>query len=157
MHKEIETATRKPQYAGLGIRFLALLVDLLVLCIVFFPVTRIIKGVWLMSAGDHLWGYGWLITDPLCIAFLVAIFIYFVMLEGFLGATVGKLALRLRVIVANGSSPGVARALVRNSLRLVDGLPAFNILGVVLILSSPERARFGDRIAGTRVVIRLTE
>ncbi|UCE25420.1 MAG: hypothetical protein JSU74_05075, partial [Candidatus Zixiibacteriota bacterium] len=60
----------RPQYAGPGIRFLALLIDLLVLCIVFFPVTRMVKGVWIMSAGDHLWAYGWLITDPLCIAFL---------------------------------------------------------------------------------------
>ncbi|UCD62941.1 MAG: RDD family protein [Candidatus Zixiibacteriota bacterium] len=148
--------TRKPQYAGLGLRFLALAIDLVILSMVFFPLTRIVKGVWIMSSTDHLWGYGWLITDPLCIAFLVAIFIYFVMMEGFLGATVGKLVLRLRVVGDNGSNPGVARALVRNLLRLVDGLPAFNILGVVLILSSPQKARFGDRIAGTRVVIRNT-
>jgi len=36
----------------------------------------------------------------------------------------------------------------------VDSLPALNILGVVLIATSPERARFGDRVAGTRVIIR---
>ena len=29
-----------------------------------------------------------------------------------------------------------------------------DFLGVVLILRSPERARFGDRVAGTRVVYR---
>ncbi len=40
----------------------------------------------------------------------------------------------------------------RNLLRMLDGLPAFNIIGVVLILLSPEKARFGDRWAGTRGV-----
>jgi uncharacterized RDD family membrane protein YckC len=34
----------------------------------------------------------------------------------------------------------------------VGELPAFHIVGIVLILRSPERARFGDRVAGTRVV-----
>ena len=41
---------------------------------------------------------------------------------------------------------------LRNLLRLVDGLPVLNILGVILISTSAERARFGDLIAGTRVV-----
>lgn len=44
------------------------------------------------------------------------------------------------------------RSLLRNALRLVDGLPALNIVGIILILRSSERARFGDRVAGTRVV-----
>lgn len=39
---------------------------------------------------------------------------------------------------------------VRNALRSVDGLPALGILGI--ILRSREQARFGDRVAGTRVV-----
>lgn len=48
--------------------------------------------------------------------------------------------------------------LVRNALRAVDSLPAFNILGAVLIRRSAERARFGDRVAGTRVIrVRLRE
>jgi uncharacterized RDD family membrane protein YckC len=59
----------------------------------------------------------------------------------------------LRVINPDDDSkPGLARSLVRNLLRFVDGLPALNILGVVLILRSPQRARFGDRVADTRVI-----
>ena len=80
----------QPQYAGLGRRFVALMIDFMLLSMIFFPVTRIVKGVWLMSAGDHLWGYGWFITDPLCISFLVIIVLYFVLLEGMFGATIGK-------------------------------------------------------------------
>ncbi len=44
--------------------------------------------------------------------------------------------------------------MIRNVLRVADSLPTFNMLGVILILRSPERARFGDRIAGIRVVMK---
>jgi len=143
---------RRPQYAGLGRRFGALVIDVLLFCAVFFPVTKLVKGVWLMQRGDHQWAYGWFITDPLCIIFLVVIVLYYILLEGWAGATVGKWALGLRVVNVDGGKPGFSRSMVRNVLRIVDALPAFNILGVVLILRSPERARFGDRAAGTRVV-----
>jgi len=139
-------------YAGLWYRFLALLADFVILSIPFFIVTRIVKGVWLMGTGDHRWVYGWFVNDPLCIIFLVIIILYFILLEGLAGATLGKLAVGIRVISLDGGKPGLKRSLIRNLLRAVDSLPAFNIVGMVLIIKSPERARFGDRVAGTRVV-----
>jgi uncharacterized RDD family membrane protein YckC len=139
-------------YAGVWIRFAALLLDFLLLSAVFFPVTRWVKGVWLMMPDDHLWNVGWLVSDPLCVAFFVVIVLYFILLEGLAGATLGKRILGLRVIAVGGGRPGIGRGIARNLLRLVDGLPALNILGVVLIATSKEKARFGDRMAGTRVV-----
>jgi uncharacterized RDD family membrane protein YckC len=140
-------------YAGLWPRFCALSIDTLLFCLFFFPTTKIVKGVWLMSPSDHRWVSGLFITDPLCVAFLIVMFAYFVVLEGLAGRTVGKWVMGLRVIAADGGGrPGLMKGLVRNLLRLVDGLPAFNIVGVALILRSKERARFGDRYAGTRVV-----
>ena len=138
-------------YAGLWSRFLALAADCLIFCLVFFPITRVVKGVWIMTRSDHLWGYGRLVTDPLCIVFFVIILLYFVILEGIAGSTIGKWLLDLRVIRLDGSTPGLGRAALRNLLRVVDALPAFSILGAILILRSSQRARFGDRIAGTRV------
>jgi uncharacterized RDD family membrane protein YckC len=140
------------EYAGLGRRFLALLLDFLLFCACFFPVTRLVKGVWLMSPKDHNWVHGWFISDPLCLAFLALMVLYFVLLEGCLGATLGKWVLGLRVVGTNGRRPGLWKSLLRNVLRLVDSLPTLNILGVILIQRSPERARFGDRVAGTRVI-----
>ena len=139
-------------YAGLWPRFLALLVDLIILSAIFFPTTKIVKGTWMMSAGEHEWHYSLFITDPLCIIFLCAIVLYFVFFEGLAGATPGKFIVGIRVINLDGAKPGLAKGAIRNLLRLVDGLPALNILGIVLIVSSPERTRFGDRVAGTRVV-----
>jgi len=141
------------RYAGLKERFLALLADDLLFCLLFFPITRIVKGTWLMAPSDHRWNYGLFITDPICIAFLVVIVLYYILLEGLAGATVGKWAFGLRVVRVDGGKAGLQRSLLRNVLRLVDGLPAFNLLGVVLIARSPQRARFGDRVAGTRVVL----
>ena len=143
---------KKLIYAGLGSRFLALLIDGLLLSAVFFPTTRIVKGVWIMAPSDHLWRVGWLVSDPLCMIFLLVIAIYFVVLEGVFGRTVGKWFLGLQVVRKDAGNPGLLRALLRNLLRLVDALPAFSILGVVLIIVSPEKARVGDLVAGTRVV-----
>jgi uncharacterized RDD family membrane protein YckC len=142
----------KLSYAGLGDRFLALLIDGMLLSAVFFPITRIVKGVWIMAPSDHLWRVGWLVSDPLCMIFLIVIFIYFVVLEGIFGRTAGKWFLGLRVVSKEGGNPGLLRALLRNLLRLVDALPVFSILGVVLIIRSAEKARVGDMVAGTRVV-----
>jgi uncharacterized RDD family membrane protein YckC len=129
-----------------------LLIDGVLFCVVFFPTTRIVKGVWIMTSDEHLWRIGWFISDPLCMVFLLVIATYFVVLEGVFGRTIGKWCLGLRVVKKDGAKPGLLRALVRNVLRFVDGLPAFSILGAILILTSSNRTRIGDRIAGTRVV-----
>lgn len=140
-------------YAGLLPRFWALLIDFALFVSLFLPATRLIKGVWIMNATDHRWARGLFITDPLCITFLIVMLLYFVMLEGLVGATLGKWMLGLRVINHDdGSKPGLARSLVRNLLRFVDGLPAFSMLGIVLVVRSPQHARFGDRVADTRVI-----
>jgi uncharacterized RDD family membrane protein YckC len=55
-------------------------------------------------------------------------------------------------VQTDGSASNLKQAVIRNLLRLVDSLPTLNILGVILILGSPERARFGDRVAKTRVI-----
>ena len=139
-------------YAGVWRRFWALVIDFALFCAVFVPVTRIVKGVWIMGATDHRWANGLFISDPLCLVFLALMLLYFVLLEGWVGATLGKWVLGLHIVSTDGGKPGLGRGALRNLLRLVDGLPAFHIVGVILVLRSPQRARFGDRVAGTRVV-----
>ncbi len=143
---------RPVRYAGLWIRGAALLLDWLLFCAVFFPITRLVKGVWVMGARDHRWAHGNIVFDPLCLYFMLVIIVYFVLLEGFGGATVGKMLLRLRVVGTDGERIGMAQSVVRNALRIVDSLPMLNLVGIVLILVSPEKARFGDRVANTRVI-----
>ena len=129
-------------------RGLAILIDFLFLSCFFFPITYWYSGKWVMSYTDHYWG----ILDPICLVFLFIIFAYFILMEAYVGWTVGKKFLRMRVVNADGDKIGLLKSAIRNLLRMVDGLPAFNILGMVLIGRSPKGQRFGDRIAKTYVV-----
>lgn len=144
--------TTETAYAGVRTRFAALAVDFILLSAVFFPVTRIVKGTWLMTASDHRWVSGWFVTDPLCLIYLFVIFAYFVLMEALAGDTVGKRLLGLRIIGVDSERVGLGKAFVRNVLRVVDSLPVLSILGIVLVTGSAEKARFGDRVAGTRVI-----
>ncbi len=101
-----------------------------------------------MGPEEHLWG----ISDPICIVFLFIIFVYLILMEAYVGWTVGKRIMGMKVVDDTGNKVGISKSLIRNLLRFVDGLPAFNIFGIILIAYSPRSQRFGDRIAKTYVV-----
>jgi len=46
----------------------------------------------------------------------------------------------------------MGRSLIRNTLRIVDFLPFFYIIGVLLIATNPRRQRLDDIVGGTIVV-----
>jgi uncharacterized RDD family membrane protein YckC len=92
-------------------------------------------------------------VDPWIIVagvFILATFVYFVVMEWLAGGTVGKLLCRLRVVNLDRKRCGFVSALVRNFTRPVDLLA-----GPLLVMFSSLRQRVGDRIAET-VVVRLT-
>ena len=79
---------------------------------------------------------------------------YYLLLEGLLARTPGKLATGLVVIQLDGRRCSWRQALVRTVFRLVEVNPA--LLGAlpaaVCIVVSQNHQRFGDRVAGTFVV-----
>jgi len=129
-------------------RGIGFLLDFLFLSIFFFPATYLYSGKWVMGPEEHLWG----ISDPICLVFLFVIFAYFTFMEAYVGWTIGKRILSIRVVDEAGNKIGLSKSLLRNLLRLVDGLPALNILGIVLIACSAEGQRFGDRVTKTYVI-----
>ena len=132
---------------GVVRRGIAWALDFLFLSIFFFPATYLYSGKWMMSYEEHYWG----ITDPICLVFLFVIFAYFILMEAYVGWTVGKRILGMRVVDGTGNKIGLLKSIIRNLLRLVDGLPTLNILGIILIACSPRGQRFGDRVAKTFV------
>ncbi len=142
----------KVKFAGLWIRFLASILDLILWSIFFFPTTYIVKGTWVMTMQDHLWG----IFDPMCGIFLAVIFLYLILLEAFLGGTIGKLLLGLRVTNDEFGKITIEQSIMRNACRLVDGLPFLNLIGIFSIVISKEKQRIGDKIAKTYVVYKNT-
>ena len=129
-------------------RILAFIIDFIFLSLFFFPATYSYSGKWLMTPEDHLWR----IFDPICLAFLIIIFLYFIMTEAYLGWTVGKWVMRIRVVDLNGGKIGLRKSVIRNLLRLVDGLPFLSLLGLLLIIFTRLHQRLGDIVAGTLVV-----
>lgn len=78
---------------------------------------------------------------------------YFVLLEWlWQGQTIGKRMFGLRVIRDDGAPAGFIAVLIRNLLRMVDFLPAFYGLGLVMVIVSSRAQRLGDMAAGTYVV-----
>ena len=141
---------RKVKKVGVLRRGISFLLDFVFLSIFFFPATYLYSGKWVMGPEEHLWG----ISDPICLVFMFIISAYFILMEAYVGWTVGKKILGMRVTDVAGQKIGLSKSLIRNLLRLVDGLPAFSILGIILIASSEQGQRFGDCIAKTYVAKR---
>ncbi len=68
------------------------------------------------------------------------------------GQTLGKRALGLRVVNADGTPVTWLPSVVRNLLRVVDLLPGVYGVGLVSTLIDPSARRVGDIVAGTLVI-----
>ena len=136
------------KYASLLKRVIAQLLDFLLFCLAFFPVTYLVKGTWLMTPEDHRW----IIFDPICGVFLLIIFAYFIVLEWLTGYTLGKYLMKIRVRNTDHEKITIKQSLARNFGRLIDGLPCFNIIGIISIQKSSQKQRIGDKLAKTFVV-----
>ena len=137
-------------YQGIGIRFAAKVIDSIVLFFVF-----VIGGIPFVLIFGGLDGVGFDQEGPLSfllnMIFIVVGFAYFVIMEGSRGQTVGKMVLGIKVVKEDGSPCDVHAALIRNALRIVDGIMVY-LVGVILIATSATKQRLGDRVAKTVVV-----
>jgi uncharacterized RDD family membrane protein YckC len=68
------------------------------------------------------------------------------------GQTLGKRAMGLRVVSADGAPITLVPSVLRNLLRVVDMLPGVYAVGLASTLIDPYARRLGDIIAGTLVI-----
>ena len=156
--------------AGLGTRFLAWVVDSLLLSL--FLIVLLVLLVMAGAASDSLVRQ---VLEPmqdlekelhdgdqrsveLVMLYLIGIwlliwglgsFFYYGLSELCLrGHTIGKRASKIRVVKVDGFSLDAVSILVRNIFRVVDHLP---VLWIVPLLSAKSQ-RFGDMVAGTIVI-----
>ena len=130
------------RYVGVGRRFLALLVDF------------IISLVWMVPFLDVQSSSGYFHAElgtGGSAAWVAISLVYFTLMEGFFGATVGKFATGIRVVKEDGTKADFGAALIRNILRLIDALFLY-LVGAILVWTSPTKQRLGDRVAKTVVV-----
>jgi uncharacterized RDD family membrane protein YckC len=137
------------QFARLGDRFIAFVLDLAVLFGLFAVVDAWTFMRWGIVDGTEMQ----LTTASLLIAMAsnaVILFFYGWLMEALCGATLGKIILGLRVVGTSGRGPFTACAL-RNALRIVDGI-GFYLVGTVSAACSGVRQRLGDVYAQTAVI-----
>jgi uncharacterized RDD family membrane protein YckC len=130
--------------AGLGSRFVALLVDFLLQCLAFglLIVVLVVAGAGGYAAGAVV-----------AVAIFALLFAYPVAFElGAGGRTPGKRWSSLRVVCDDGSPVTFRASALRNVLRLVDILPVFYLVATVAIFATRHNQRLGDLAAGTLVV-----
>jgi len=138
--------------AGIGSRFIAILVDYLIWGFVFL-ILGIVAAIIIPAL--HFFGgvsANWAIGIFVLIVFLLQ-WGYFALFEAFgNGRTPGKRVARIRVIHQSGRGINFVEALARNLVRFVDYFPSFYAVGLVAIFLSRRNQRLGDMVAGTLVV-----
>ncbi len=140
--------------AGIGSRFVALLLDMILLFVAAILLVIVLSVIGAFSSEmDRLNAASkWLIAVLIFIPFLI-FWGYFTLFEAFWrGQTLGKRMMKLRVIKDSGRQITFFEALARNLLRYVDYLPGFFLVGVITMACNKLNKRVGDFVAGTIVV-----
>ena len=140
--------------AGIGSRFIALLVDSLI-WFAGFLVIAVLLAIFLKPGSLAFTG----IPEQWGVAFVIfMIFLlfwgYFTLFEAFWnGRTPGKRIARIRVIQRSGRAIGLFESMARNLVRYVDMQPfPLYAVGVIAIFTTRRHQRLGDLAAGTLVV-----
>jgi uncharacterized RDD family membrane protein YckC len=69
------------------------------------------------------------------------------------GRSPGKRMAGVRLVTRGGGTPGVSAILIRNVFRIIDGLPALYLFGLICCFVTRQRVRIGDLAAGTLLVV----
>ena len=135
------------EVAGIGSRFLAQFIDVLIIFVIQLVIT---------IGASALGG----IFNSIQVFGLVELILTFVLIAGYFliseaawnGQTLGKRYVRLRAVGDHGEPLTIGQAAIRNLVRVVDFLPAFYAIGIVTMFSNSRAKRLGDFAAGTLVV-----
>jgi uncharacterized RDD family membrane protein YckC len=138
--------------AGIGSRFIALLVDYLIWIPGILIVGRIFAFFLPSLNAFNKLSEQWAFAIYLFLIFLFN-WGYFTLFEAFWnGRTPGKRVARIRVIQRSGRPIGLFESMARNFIRYVDQIPFFYAVGAIAIFATRDHQRLGDLAAGTLVV-----
>jgi uncharacterized RDD family membrane protein YckC len=148
-----ERAWGSLENAGIPLRFVAVMLDALIVLVPLFVVVGLLSGHGYNEhyGGQRNVGIDWTGSDLLlAIALGVG---YYIICESATGATLGKRMVGIRVVGEDGEHVTFGAAVVRNLLRVVDAL-FFYFVGFISAILSKRGQRLGDRAAHTIVVRR---
>ena len=131
----------------IGQRLVATVVDLVLLAVLVLATAYALGPTFTDDRASQAIQLAWRIVHYIGLAL-----VYYSVSEAITGTTPGKMLLGLKVVKLDGSSYGLKAVLIRNLLRIVDGLPLLYIPGIIIIRLTEKRQRLGDLAAGTQVV-----
>lgn len=145
--KEGVTVAGTMEYAGFWIRFGAKFIDGLIIGVVNMAVSLVL-GFTMATSSDPSQAYMIVvISNLLQIAIAAA---YTTWLLGRYGATLGKMACKIKVVTPDGGSVSYARALGRYFAEILSAM-IFSI-GYIMAAFDDQKRTLHDRICNTRVV-----
>ena len=154
-----ESVAFEYELAGLGSRFIAMLIDFAIQIVVLVAV--VLLFAWLDTIGRGFGSASHVPVGKLASGIVIALetfgvfllfFGYFIVLEWRFGRTPGKAALGLRVVRDGGFPLDFTASVIRNAVRMLEFGLGFYTLSAVSTLLSPRNRRLGDYAAGTIVV-----
>jgi uncharacterized RDD family membrane protein YckC len=139
-----------PETASIQARAKALGIDALIWLAAFLPLTILYGGI---SSSNGLLRIR--IGGPPFLMATVLWLAYMTWMEAKHGASIGKRARGLHVVMEDGEPVNPEAALTRNLMRFLDAFPYVvpYLVGAYAISNSPKMQRFGDRVAQTMVVV----
>jgi len=150
--KNEEFLSGDQRIARLGDRLIALIIDTLLMASILAVIGMWSARKWggITEAGFDIKGF------PAMFSIVTTVllgFLYFWILEGIWGITLGKVIIGIQVIKKDGSHCHMRASLIRNLLRFVDGLGVY-LVGFLIAIFSRMRQRLGDHLADTIVIER---
>jgi uncharacterized RDD family membrane protein YckC len=141
------------EVAGLGERVLARIVDIGVLTGVIYIIYFIILFFYIGALSNvNSEGFPLAFIVMGVIFSIVAIFYDLVAEVFFNGQSIGKFAIKIKVVSINGSRPTLGQYFLRWSFRLLDFGITLGIGAVIAVAVSEKKQRIGDMVAGTTLI-----
>jgi uncharacterized RDD family membrane protein YckC len=159
-----ENVTFGYEVAGIGSRFIAALIDSIILGALLLGLNlALIMGLAALAGDASALEQGLAPAEDDWVAGLV-IALYALLNFGIMwgyyllfewlwhGQTIGKRSARIRVVRSDGAPVGFVPIAVRNLVRIVDFLPTGYAVGVITMFCNRQARRLGDFAAGTLVI-----
>lgn len=147
MLKEGVSLAGTMEYAGFWIRFGAKIIDWIILSVINAFVSGSLSFMMASSSDRYLSLILVLISNAFLFAFQVAYVTWFL---GRFGATPGKMACRLKVVMPDGGRVSYSRALGRYFGEFLSGMTL--LIGYFIAAFDDQKRTLHDRICNTRVV-----
>ena len=138
--------------AGIGSRFIAILIDYLIwvagMIVLSVIAALVLPSIHAFSKISENWAAAIFIF-----LFFLLYWGYFTLFEAFWdGRTPGKRVAKIRVIQRSGRAIGIFESMTRNFIRIFDQFPMIYGVGVICVFCTKQHQRLGDLAAGTLVV-----